>query len=140
MDGAEAICGGEEFARTPDSSTVAKLRERLERLLREAADVEVELSRADGSIRGAPHYSLIEGRAHELGKQLSRQVQQQQMRELNASHPPTAKCPECGTRCPLRTQDRPIESVDGKTDLQELVGDCPRCRRSFFPVARNLGL
>ncbi len=139
MDGVEAIRGGEDFARTTDSSTVAKLRERLERLLREAADVEVELSRADGTIRGVPHYSLIEGRAHELGKQLSRQVQQQ-MRELNASQPPTAKCPECGTRCPLRTQDRPMESVDGKTDLQELVADCPRCRRSFFPDARDLGL
>ena len=140
MDGAEAILRGKNSSRTTDSCKVAQLRERLERLLREAADVEVELSRADGTIEGVPHYSRIEGRAHELGKQLSRQVQQQQMRELNASHSPTAKCPECGTHCPLRTQDRPMKSVDGDTDLQELVGDCPRCRRSFFPDARDLGL
>jgi DNA-directed RNA polymerase subunit RPC12/RpoP len=66
-------------------------------------------------------------------------VQQQHMRELNASQTPTAKCPQCGTRNELRTRSRPVKTVDGQTDLQELVGDCPRCRRAFFPDARNVG-
>lgn len=140
MDGTEAILGGRNSSETADSTRVAKLRERLERLLREAANVELELSRADGTIKGVPHYSLIEGRAHQLGRQLSREVQQRQMRELAASHTTTATCPACGTRCTLRLQERVVKSVDGDTDLQELVGDCPRCRRSFFPDARDAGL
>jgi hypothetical protein len=117
-----------------------ELKAKLEQLLREAAQVEVELSRAEGSIRGIPHYSVIEGRAHELGKQLSRQIQQQQMNELAASHPPTACCPACKTRCELQSCKRDIKSVDGETPLQELVGHCPRCRRDFFPDADAIGV
>ncbi len=140
MDGADVSLGGEDSSQTKDLARVAKLKERLERLLREAAEVEVELSRADGTIKGVPHYSLIEGRAHALGKQLSREVQQRQMRELNTSQATTAKCPGCDTRCDLRLQSRIVKSVDGDSELQELVGDCPRCRRSFFPAARDAGL
>jgi DNA repair exonuclease SbcCD ATPase subunit len=120
---------------TADSEKTIQLKERLERLLREAAEVEVELSRADGTIKGIPHYSVIEGRAHELGKQLSRQVQERQMNELVASQPTTGKCPGCGTRCELRPDKRDVKSVDGQTELQELAGYCPCCRRSFFPAA-----
>jgi hypothetical protein len=118
-----------------DSERVARLRERLERSLREAAEIEVELSRADGSIRGVPHYSAIEGRAHELGKQLSRAVQQRQMSELVASHATTAKCPACGRRCDVQPQKRPLQSVDGPAEVADSQGYCPDCRRSFFPVA-----
>jgi DNA repair exonuclease SbcCD ATPase subunit len=140
MEGMETVLGGNNSSEMADSSRVAKLRERLERLLREAASVEVELSRAEGTIKGVPHYSLIEGRAHQLGKHLSREVQQRQMRELAASQATTAKCPECGTRCTLRLRERAVKSVDGTADLPELVGDCPRCRRAFFPDARDPGL
>ncbi len=139
MNGTEAIrprnCSSEET----DFERTAKLKERLERLLREAVEVEVELSRADGTIRGVPHYSLIEGRAHELGKKLSREVQQRQMSELAALQAATAKCPECGGLVRLHLRQRNVKSVDGDTALQELVGDCPRCRRSFFPAAREIG-
>jgi len=140
MDGVEAILGKKNASGTPDSARIVKLRGRLERALREAVEVEVELSRADGTIKGVPHYSLVEARAHELGQQLSCKVQEQQMRELNASHAPTAKCPGCGTRCVLRLRVRKMKSVDGETELQELMGDCSRCRRSFFPDARDTGL
>jgi hypothetical protein len=111
------------------------LKARLDRLLREAAEVEVELSRADGAIKGVPHYSVIEGRAHALGKQLSREVQQRQMSELAASQSLTAKCPDCGARCRLESAAREVNSVDGRAELQELAGYCPCCRRSFFPDA-----
>ena len=140
MDGPGAILTEKKSSEAADLARVKELRDRLERLLHEAANVEVELSRADGTIEGVPHYSLIEGRAHELGKQLSREVQQRQMNELAASHAATDKCPECGTRCLLRAEKRKVKSVDGETDFQELVGDCPRCRRSFFPDARDAGL
>lgn len=112
---------------------IAHLRERLERLLREAAEVEVELSRADGTIKGVPHYSLIEGRAHELGKRLSREVQQRQMSELAASQADKAWCPGCGKLVRLQPRAREVTTVDGKARLQELVGNCPDCRKSFFP-------
>ncbi len=65
-----------------DFAVLLDLKEQLERLLHEAAEVEVELSRANGTIKIAPHHSLIEGCVRELGKRLSRQVQQRQMSEL----------------------------------------------------------
>jgi len=140
MEGTEAVGLPKSSAGAMDLEKTNKLKERLEQLLREAAQVEVELSRADGTIRGVPHYSLIEGRAHALGKQLSREIQQRQMNEMAASQAMTAKCPECGTRCQLRSQARDLKSVDGDATLQELVGDCPCCRRSFFPAARDVGV
>lgn len=139
MERTEAMGSREISSAEADLQRTANLKDRLERLLREAAEVEVELSRADGTIKGVPHYSLIEGRAHELGKQLSREVQQRQMSELAALQAATAKCPECGTLVRLHSRQRDVKSVDGDTALQELVGDCPRCRRSFFPAARDLG-
>jgi hypothetical protein len=122
-----------------DFERMSRLRERLERLLREAAEVEVELSRADGTIRGVPHYSVIEGRAHELGKRLSREVQQRQMSELAASQATTAKCPGCGAVVRLEARQREVKSVDGDAALQELTGECRHCRRHFFPDARGIG-
>lgn len=140
MDGAAAVVW-EKNSQIPlvDAKT-AQLMERLERLLQEAAEVEVELSRADGPISGLPHYSVIEGRAHALGRRLSQEAQRRQMREVSASHSPTAKCPGCDTRCELEPFSRGVQSVDGSVELQELVGDCPCCRRSFFPDARDVGL
>jgi len=109
-----------DFDRTP------RLKERLDRLLREAAEVEVELSRTEGAIKGVPHSWAIERRAHELGKPLSRQVQQREMSELAASQAVTAQCADCGTRVPLHCRSRKVTSVDGETPLQELVGDSDR--------------
>ncbi len=136
MDGAAAVMS-EGISQVPlrDAKT-APLMERLERLLQEAAEVEVELSRAEGAIRGVPHYSVIEGRAHALGRRLSQEAQRRQMREAAASQPLTAKCPGCGTRCELR----PCSRIVGSVELQELVGDCPCCRRSFFPAAGEVGI
>ena len=139
MEGMDAA--GPEKIPSPamDSEKTDRLKARLEQLLREAAEVEVQLSRADGSIKGVPHYSVIEGRAHAMGKQLSREVQQRQMSELAAAQALMAKCPECGTRCGLEAESREVQSVDGQTVLQELAGYCPCCRRSFFPDARGVG-
>jgi hypothetical protein len=61
------------------------LEEKLSRLLSEVAQMEVELSREEGAIVGMPHYSVIESRAHQLGRRLSRQVQQQRMAESTAT-------------------------------------------------------
>ena len=114
---------------------VEELKSKLARLLKNAAEVSVALDRADGTIQGVPHYSVIESRAHELGCQLSREVQQRQMGEIAALAAPRAKCPTCGARCELAPKRRPVTSIDGTVDMQELHGYCTSCRRSFFPSA-----
>lgn len=118
----------------------AALREKFDRLLREAAEVEVELSRADGTIVGIPHYSVIESRAHDLGRRLSREIQQRQMGETAAVAPRSAQCPTCRTLCKLTEHKRPMTSIDGGFELQELKGHCPVCRRDFFPSSGDVGL
>lgn len=135
MDGAAAKRLEKSSADAADLDRTIRLKERLERLLREAAEVQVELSRADGTIKGIPHYSVIETQGHELGRQLSREFQQRQMNELAACQAPTAKCPTCSTRCELHPLKRDVKSIDGEVPLQELVGHCPCCRRDFFPSA-----
>ena len=75
MDDAAAEVVKKSSAVEKDLERSSRLSERLERALREAAETEMELSRVDGTIRGFPHDSAIEGRAHELGKQLSWTVQ-----------------------------------------------------------------
>ena len=59
---------------------VDDLQEKLAQLLTEAAEVSVALDRANGTIQGVPHYSVIELRAHELGQELSRKIQQRHLR------------------------------------------------------------
>jgi DNA repair exonuclease SbcCD ATPase subunit len=115
-----------------EASRVDRLRNKLAEAIRNVAELEVELSRGEGAIQGVPHYSVIERRAHELGRLLSRQVQQLQMNELAASTR-TAKCPICGKFRELSTRTRQVTTVDGQTNLQELVGEC--CRKLFFPSA-----
>lgn len=111
----------------------ATLKEKLDQLLREAAEVSVALDRAEGTIAGIPHYSVIEARAHELGQQLSRAIQTRQMGALAAQAADTARCPDCGTRCQLDRKERDLTSVDGTLAVEEPVGYCPKCRRGFFP-------
>ena len=43
---------------------VERLKQKLADLVRETAATCVALDRMDGTVRGAPHYSIIEGRAH----------------------------------------------------------------------------
>ena len=119
--------------------TTTKLKEKLDQLLREAAEVSVALDRVEGTIVGVPHYSVIEGRAHELGQQLSRRIQAQHMSDLAAHAPPSAKCPECGTRCDTSRKKRQVRSVDGTLTVDEPVAHCPKCRRGFFPPPGALG-
>ena len=106
----------------------------------EAAQISVTLDRAEGRVQGVPHYSVIEQRAHELGRQLSCRIQAQHMGELAAAHNPVGQCPTCDTRCELTVQARTVTSIDGTVAMHELKGDCPNCRRSFFPFADPDGI
>ncbi len=116
-----------------------ELQEKLTGLLREAAEVSVALDRANGTIQGVPHYSVIELRAHELGRQLSREIQQRHMAAVVNHQVARARCPACGTEAELKPVPRQATSIDGSLDLQELRGHCRKCRRSFFPSAGTAG-
>ncbi len=120
--------------------TATALKEKLDQLLREAAEVSVAVDRLEGTVVGIPHYSDIEARAHKLGQQLSRRIQSQHMGDLAAHSPPSAKCPECGTRCDTSRKKRRVTSVDGTLTVDEPVAHCPKCRRGFFPPPGDVGL
>jgi hypothetical protein len=117
-----------------------ELQEKLAGLLIEAARISVDLDRLNGTIQGVPHYSVIELRAHELGRQLSREIQQRHMAVVVNHHVGRARCPACGTESTLKPGKRPVTSIDGPVELQELEGSCRKCRRSFFPSAGTAGL
>ena len=120
--------------------TNESLREKLDGLLKQAAEVSVALDRGNGTIQGVPHYSVIEQRAHQLGRQLSCRIQAEHMTELAAAQHPVGHCPACNMRCHLEPDDRTVSSIDGQVGLRELKGYCPRCRKSFFPAADNAGV
>jgi uncharacterized protein with PIN domain len=122
-----------------DGATAA-LKEKLDRLLKEAAQVSVALDRADGKFAGVPHYSVIEARAHELGKQLSCEIQACQMGKLVTGRTATSPCPKCRARCELKPKERTVTSIDGPVEVQELEGYCPVCRRAFFPRQGDAGV
>jgi len=114
---------------------LAGLHAKLDRLLEEAAAISVALSRADGTIKGVPHYSVIEEHAHQLGRQLSRLVQARQTQQVLTSQPRRHRCPHCESMCDLELSDRKMISIDGDVNMPELVGHCRECRRDFFPAA-----
>jgi len=119
--------------------TAAALEEKLNQLLHETAQVAVALDRVNGTVVGVPHYSVIEARAHELGRQLSRTVQARHMGELASNATRSVRCPECGTRCEVVPRRRPLTSIDGPLAFDEPAGHCPRCRRGFFPPPGSIG-
>lgn len=116
------------------------LREKLAKSLREVAELKVALDRAEGKIQGVPHYNVIEDAAHDLGCEVSRLVQQRHMAEVVAERSPSGKCPACGSLQPLEVKKRTVTSGDGSVELAELKGDCPCCRKAFFPSPRNAGV
>ena len=118
---------------------VAVLREELSQAVRKAAELKVRLDRLEGRVRGVPHYSVIEEAAHELGQEVSRTAQALYLKEVVADGPSSALCPKCQTRVTLRSRTRRVLSGDGRVELADLVGDCPRCRRAFFPSAGGIG-
>jgi hypothetical protein len=117
-----------------------RLRKKLAQTLREAAATKVALDRAEGKIKGVPHYSVIEDTAHELGCEVSRLVQQMHITELVANQPLSGNCPKCGGQHSLELKKRKVTSGDGRVELMELAGDCPSCRRAFFPSTGNAGV
>jgi hypothetical protein len=115
-----------------DGKTV-DLKEKLERLLREAAETAAELQASERGVGKPTHFSQIGAAAHQVGSQLSCCIQERAAREVAADSPQTAPCPTCGTACHLSIERRTISSTDGPIVVWEPCGHCTRCRRDFFP-------
>ncbi len=97
---------------------VDELQEKLARLLTEAAEVSVALDRGNGTIQGVPHSSVIELRAHALGQQLSRMVQQRHLNAMVTQQTARAACPGCGTYCQLHPDERSVTRSTGRSRSQ----------------------
>lgn len=110
-----------------------------EKLMARLAELEVEEFRESGTFDSTPHFSTIEDAAHNLGQRVSRQVQERTSREI-ACKLSDAPCPTCGRTCQLTINRRTVKGIDGPIDLDEVLGECRHCRRSFFPSACRDGL
>jgi hypothetical protein len=110
--------------------------------LRRTAELKVELDMAAGLYPPGtvPHYNLIEDAAQEVAAEVSRLTQQLHLRNLHAEHLRAAPCPGCGGRCEVRTEPRPVTTLAGPVELDDLVAHCPVCRRDFFPPASDIGV
>ncbi len=113
--------------------------QRIQKLLRELADLHLEEMGEAGNFDQTPHFGTIERAASEFGKQLSRETLERASREAVAGGQPRAPCPTCGKLCEVTTTRRTVKSIDGPVELTEAVAECRRCRRSFFPSADGDG-
>ena len=112
---------------------IALLKEKISRGMRELAEAKVELDWADGTVKGVPHYSVIENSAHEFGREVGRTVQERHAREIVAQTMHQVTCPGCQSKVQPQSKKRTLTSLDGPVEVLEAVAHCPTCRRDFFP-------
>ena len=115
-------------------------KEKLNRLLQEAAQVSVDLDRADGTITGVPHYSVIECR---LTNSDSSSVVKSKPNRWQAGRGADGHSPLPEMPSPFRElnfKKRTMTSIDGPVEVQELQGYCSACRRLFLPRQGNAGV
>jgi hypothetical protein len=118
---------------------IEALKEKLDRLMREAAETAADLQAAERGTRGPVHFSQIEASAHAVGCALSAGIQERVVREAVADVPQKLPCPDCGSICKVKFDRRTIHSSDGPVVVLEPEAHCRRCRRDFFPAARSSG-
>jgi hypothetical protein len=111
------------------------LKEKLERLLREAAETAADLQAAERGTAGPVHFSQIEAAAHAVGSQLSCGIQERVVREAVTGVAEKLTCPQCGALCRTKFERRSLASTDGHLMVLEPFGHCRHCRRDFFPSA-----
>ena len=95
----------------------------------------------DGLPRGT-RFSELEAIAGALGDEIARQLIQHNLGEQADRWPEEGlgECPVCGG--PARKapdQPRVLTTTRGDVAWKQRVGNCPRCRRAFFPSGSSLG-
>lgn len=104
-----------------------------DQLFQRLAELQVEQLHLEGVFDQVPHFSNLEGAAHQLGLAVSRAAQQRASREVAARSPATSHCPECGQESAVTTIKRTVMSLDGPIEILEPSCHCSACRRAFFP-------
>jgi hypothetical protein len=135
----EAVAGSLELGGLVMDDKIEALREKLDRLMREAAETAADLQAAERGTRGPVHFSQIEASAHAIGCVLSAGIQERVVREAVADVPQKLPCPDCGSICKVKLDRRTIHSADGPVVVLEPEAHCRRCRRDFFPAAGSPG-
>ena len=80
-------------------------------------------------------FSEIEEIGHQVGR-LAAGTVDQRLQQQHAEHlAESALCPQCGSACRIRQNERSIQTRDGTVALNEPACHCPHCERAFFPSA-----
>lgn len=116
----------------------AQIREKLEFHFKPATELAAQLQALEQG-GNFPHFDAIEIPAHEMGKKLSRAIQEERVRKLALQELKGTRCPDCNQLVRVEIEVRNITSMDGPIELTEPVAKCRRCRRSFFPSADRIG-
>jgi len=95
----------------------------------------------DGLPRGTK-FSELEAIAAALGDEIARQLIESNVQEQADDWPEDqlGECPLCGG--PARKapdQPRVLKTTRGDVAWKQRVGNCPRCRRAFFPSEPGAG-
>jgi hypothetical protein len=131
----EAFAWTIKLGATVMDDKIEALTEKLDRLMREAAETAADLQAAERGTRGPVHFSQIEATAHAVGCALSTGIQERVVREAAADIPSKLPCPQCGQLCQVTFDRRTVHSTDGPIVVFEPEAHCRRCRRDFFPAA-----
>ena len=119
---------------------IEALKEKLDRLMREAAETAADLQAAERGTRGPVHFSQIEAAAHAVGCALSSGIQERVVREAAADIPPKLPCPQCGQLCKVKFDRRTIHSTDGPLVVLETDATAADAGGIFFPQREAWGL
>jgi hypothetical protein len=87
-------------------------------------------------------FSELEALAGALGDEMARQLIEINVREQADNWPEQelGQCPTCGGAA-RKAPDGPrvLTTTRGDVAWRQRVGNCPRCRRAFFPSGSSLG-
>jgi predicted nucleic acid-binding Zn ribbon protein len=95
----------------------------------------------DGLPRGTK-FSELEAIAGALGDEMARQLVEVHVQEQAEDWPEEelGECPVCGGAArKAPDQPRVVTTTRGDVAWKERVGNCPRCRRAFFPSEPGAG-
>jgi hypothetical protein len=95
----------------------------------------------DGLPRGTK-FSELEAVAGALGDEMARQLIEINVQEQADDWPEQelGECPVCGGAArKARDEPRVLTTTRGDVAWRQRVGNCPRCRRAFFPSESSVG-
>ena len=94
-------------------------------------------------LAAAGTFVALEELTAEIGDEFGRQLCENELldRAKRAANVEQCECPECGSLCP-RGEPEPVvlQGLRGPLAFNQPSYFCRRCRRSFFPSGRSLGV